>query len=62
MKELFNITDTIVLWSIIASIVSPVIFLTLGRMKTTDVRKYVKSLRTAYMWFAVYGLIRWLML
>ena len=59
---MLSTVDSVALWSIIASIVAPVIFLALGWMKTTDVRKYVKSLRTAYMWFAVYGLIRWLML
>ena len=54
--------DYVVIVSLLASVIAPVIFLSLGWMKTTQLRNYVKSLRTAYVWFAVYGLIRWLML
>ena len=54
--------DYVVIVSLLASVIAPVIFLSLGWMKTTQLRNYVKSLRAAYVWFTVYGLIRWLML
>lgn len=58
MNELFDILEAVVLVSITLSIVAPLIFMWFGWMKPSNVRKYVKDLTSAYVMFALYGLVR----
>lgn len=57
-----NTLDTIVISIIALSILAPVIFISLGWMKTNQLNEYKKSLRLPYFWFALYGLVRWSMI
>lgn len=57
-----NTLDIIVITSVILTVVAPVIFIPLGWMNTNQLNEYKKSLRTPYFWFALYGLVRWLMI
>ncbi len=56
-----NTLDIIVIYIMALSILIPVLFISLGWMKTNQINEYKKSLRVPYFWFALYGLVRWLM-
>ncbi len=57
-----NTLDIIVISIITFSVLAPVLFISLGWMKTNQLNEYKKSLRLPYFWFALYGLVRWLMI